>query len=273
MQEPKITFLEVGEDIQVMPEVHYKFLYNVEDLRRFHTFITQDGLKADEVLFVSLSARNKYLTDEERKALDLGRTEMFRRELIKDTDFKAYLRTILCYDTPIPGSIISRSGADLPEKCLVLYANINPLSGKKALQLFFEDVTKRLFNLGTNQEELGNLKNMDTILKNSFQKARASKNVIDIDFDVPEEGTDLVLTFLDHIKEKGVEYMVIKTKGGYHVMLRRETLKFNYPALLGPLNEQAKARFGHAEVIINENAMVPIPGTQQAGEIVRIVDL
>ena len=52
-------------------------------------------LNMDEVYFISLSARNKYLTQEERDEYSLGRTEMFAREIItKNTDFEFAFRKL-----------------------------------------------------------------------------------------------------------------------------------------------------------------------------------
>ncbi len=60
----------------------YKFIQDKYELKRFYDFILPD-LLPNEVYFVSLSARNKYLTTEERYDLSLGRTEMFERRIIK----------------------------------------------------------------------------------------------------------------------------------------------------------------------------------------------
>ena len=54
----------------------------IEDRKHFEKFISKlPTLRMDEVSFISLSARNKYLTNEERLTLGLGRTEMFGREI------------------------------------------------------------------------------------------------------------------------------------------------------------------------------------------------
>jgi len=101
-----------------------------------------------------------------------------------------------------------------------------------------------------------------------FQKARATKNIVDIDFDVPD--ASLVDRYLEELDANGVEYMVLATKGGYHVMCRRSTLKYNYVKSLEGLDKEAKARYGKAEVIENDNAMVPIAGCAQAGVTVTV---
>jgi len=53
----------------------------IKDNNEFEKFLNiLPDLQKDEVYFVSLSARNKLLTPEERSFYSLGRTEMFARE-------------------------------------------------------------------------------------------------------------------------------------------------------------------------------------------------
>ena len=96
---------------------------NLEIFDRFRNLLTD--LKNDEVYFISLSARNKYLTDEEREYYGLGRTEMFARTLIRDKYDMEYpmrkLKSALGYKR-------TKNGYEIPEKCLVTYININPSS-------------------------------------------------------------------------------------------------------------------------------------------------
>jgi hypothetical protein len=81
-----------------MEKEYHNFIYDEEQIRKFVS--TLSPLKKDEVYFVSMSARNKYLTDEERRTYDLGRTEMFARELIKPSNrveggiVETYLRVL-----------------------------------------------------------------------------------------------------------------------------------------------------------------------------------
>jgi len=236
-------------------------------------------LKPDEAYFLSLSARNKYLTDEERKTYELGRTEMFARELVKQNKYGTpiediYLRVLKSMQVS-EGGYTSRTGVTLPDKCLVVYANINPSSGIKALKMFYERTTEALFDMRTNSEAPSNFNNLDTQLMNCYQKCKGTRTLIDIDFDIPEEGSDILHTFLDEMYEKDVKYHVVKTKSGYHVLLERETLKFNYNLNIIKAHEEAQKRFGkeHIEVEVNKNEMIPIPGTMQAGHKVSFLEI
>ena len=102
-----------------------QLLYDKTELEKFHKLLKP--LEGDEVYFVSMSARNKYLSAEERASFDLGRSEMMGRKIIKSSDFESYFRTIRSYEHTWYG----RSGAELSSKCLIVYANINVSSKRK----------------------------------------------------------------------------------------------------------------------------------------------
>ena len=59
----------------------------IVDQEQYDAFIEWlPELQHDETYFLSLSARNKYLTDEEREFYGLGRTEMFSRFVARDKE-------------------------------------------------------------------------------------------------------------------------------------------------------------------------------------------
>ena len=57
----------------------HKFIHNEEELRWYHRNVLP-RLGLYETYFLSLSARNKQLSKEEREYLQLGRTEMLERK-------------------------------------------------------------------------------------------------------------------------------------------------------------------------------------------------
>jgi len=246
----------------------YKFIYDVDQVKKFYSLLSP--LNNDEAYFVSLSARNKYLSAEERQEIDLGRTEMFGRKLIKYSDFETFIRVLRTYEVN-DGGYTSRSNIPLPMKCLVLYVNINPVSGMKALKEFYEKSTQLLFDLATDREAGKRLASLDTELMNCYQRAKGTKKFIDIDFDIPE--IDLVKDVCSDLKTHNVIYHIIKTKSGFHVLVQRDTLKYNYTEVVKKANDEAIKRYGHAEVIVNINEMVPTPGTIQAGHQVSIIEV
>lgn len=229
-------------------------------------------LGPDEVYFLSLSARNKYLSPEERAYYGLGRTEMFARTLVKskkDFDYTmGKLASTLTYKT-------TRNGMSIPAKALVVYVNINPSSAVRAYQLFateMESLRGDVVNALLKNKQPPNLdgfKYADRKLLNCFQKATGNRYWLDIDMDVATP------TIVDELTAKLVQHNIrhyqIKTQGGWHVLICRGDLSISGYQLhktVTDLNRQVVATGG--EVVFNKNAMVPLPGTTQAGELVEM---
>lgn len=251
-------------------ERFHEFIYDEEQVRRFHSLLSP--LKPHESYFLSMSARNKYLTEEERKHYELGRTEMFARELCKRSEFEVFLRVLKSMQVS-RGGYTSRKGIELPDKCLVVYVNINPVDGIKALKEFQEKTTQLMFDMLDNADVKKKFASLDTEMMNCYQRAKGTRTLLDIDFDVPDEGFDLVEKVLADFKEHDVEYHVVKTRSGFHVLLERETIHYNYTEVVKSANDEAVERFGHAEVVVNKNEMCVIPGTIQAGFPVKFLDV
>lgn len=247
----------------------------IQDRDQFNKFIKiLPDLKNDEVYFISLSARNKYLTSEERVKYGLGRTEMFARNIVrKKEDFEYTLNKLessLSYKH-------TKTGLDIPEKALVVYVNINPSSMVKAYFNLMDEMNKELhditFALQNNKiPNYDGIHMLDRKLMNCIQKGRSRKILIDIDFDVTLEMVNLVGTFEVELIKNSIIYNIIKTKSGYHVLLSLNSMKgkkFNLDSIAKSLNKVAKEKKG--EVQINKNGMVPFPGTLQAGNLVKII--
>lgn len=237
----------------------------------FWTFVNKvmKPLVPGEVYFISLSARKKYLTEEERQFYDLGRTEMFGRTLGYG-DWKYTMEKLaanLRYKT-------TKAGFPYPQKCLVVYMNINPSSSIKACGEFSKKVIEvqnefMKSYLNGKQPNLDTLNKGDRLLLNYFQKFSGTRHYVDVDVDA---GDDILETFVRQLMDSGTEHHVIKTRGGWHVLIDREsrnTTKFPIHEVVRPLDKIAKKYGG--EVIINGNAMCPIPGTLQANTLVELI--
>ena len=59
----------------------FNLVHSVNEIEKFHSFL--HPLQIGEAYFVSMSARDKYLTPEERAHFSLGRSEMFGRKIVK----------------------------------------------------------------------------------------------------------------------------------------------------------------------------------------------
>lgn len=108
-----------------------------------------------------------------------------------------------------------------------------------------------------------------TTLMNHIQKNVSRKLMVDIDIDGEDllDSLRLVEDATNFLTEHEVPYRIVKTRGGYHVLVRTEYLGKHGP-LFKVISELDNETTG--EVKFNSNAMVPIPGTVQAGRLVTI---
>ena len=248
---------------------------NVTEFRKFLNVLPQ--LSNNEVFFVSLSARNKYLTLQEREQYSLGRTEMFGREIIFDNSFESFnlvfkkLKTILEYRK-------TKNGNTIPDKCLTTYMNLNPSHTVNSVGNFIKTMTQELLEYTNNvvkghdtKVNLDRFRNSRSILNTSFQKTSSRKMFVDIDIDCKNE--EILKVSCDILTKNGAKFFVVKTQGGWHVVVKRETLKFNYVKYV---IEHCNTLINNSEFLSgivehNKNLMVPVPGTLQANKLVKLV--
>jgi hypothetical protein len=244
----------------------------IVDRKQFDAFINiLPDLKQDEVYFFSLSARNKYLTAEERQEYALGRTEMFSREIARDKEGIYYvmnkLKASLQYRK-------TNNGKTIPEKALVIYANINPSSTIKAYQLFKQEIDKQVNDvintfLNSKEPNFEGLTRINRELMNCIQKARSRKYYIDLDIDLYNKGTNKCVDDLtSFLKENKSVFYKIETFSGYHFLVKKETVPNN---LFSKMNEYRLSMY-IKEIEFNKNEMIPVPGTLQAGKLVKFVE-
>ena len=242
-----------------------------KEFLKFREFMPE--LERDEVYFLSLSARNKYLNDLERQEFDLGRTEMFSRQIAFDKEGIELALNKMCADLKVRKT---RNGSKIPEKCLVVYVNVHPSSTVKAYRRFSEQMDRHyeeaflgVLNGSQATDMWIPFRRMNTSLMNHIQKSFSRKLMVDIDIDGEDmvESSKLVNEVELFLGSHGIPRMVIKTQGGYHVLVASEHLGKTVP-LYQKLKELDNLTTG--EVKFNGNAMVPLPGTLQAGKLVTI---
>ena len=222
-------------------------------------------LKRNEVYNISMLSRFKYVDNG-------GRRERLNNKIVKSSPniSMSYLNAIKTME----GKYFLKSGEQAPDETIVVYANITPSCLVQVLQNFHMYITNMLFNFYKNNETNSDFNNFDNNLMSYFNKNKVSKSLIDIDFDVPLEGYDIVQDFILKMKRKEVVYYTIKTKNGFHVILVKESIRFNYIIDVEKANADAKNRFGedHIEVVLNQGGNIPIPGTIQAVFNVHFID-
>lgn len=254
-----------------MNEKTIKLIHDRKEYLKFLEYLPE--LENDEVYFLSLSARNKYLTDDERVEYDLGRTEMFSRQIAFDKAGIAIALNKMEADLNVR---TTRNGSPIPEHCLVVYVNVHPSSTLKAYRRFSEQMNRHYEEafLGTlNGSEATDMwipfRRITTNLMNHIQKASSRKVLVDIDIDGDDDKQSAILVkeVDDYLSKHECGRMIIKTQGGFHVLVPTKYLGKHVP-LFQKLQELDKQTEG--EVKFNGNAMVPLPGTLQAGKLVTI---
>lgn len=95
-----------------------QFIYDENELKKFFDLYVPDSLP-NEVYFISLSARNKYLTPEEKEELGLGKTEMMERRIIREKNWNKFIRSIRKFETN-ERAITSKNGFCIPKKCMTI---------------------------------------------------------------------------------------------------------------------------------------------------------
>lgn len=233
-------------------------------------------LERDEVYFLSLSARNKYLTAEERVEFDLGRTEMFSRQVAYDKDGIIMALSRMEADLAIR---TTRGGKDIPHKCLVTYINIHPSSTLKAYTAFKNQLDSH-YNETFMAVMNGKTANYEPFLRsrthmmNHIQRSTSRKLWIDIDID--SEDRTAADSITEHLLVHDIRFATVYTQGGIHLLVNKESLSVASKAsnavqlwkYIKNVNDELKASGGEAK--FNDNAMVPLPGTYQAGKMVTI---
>lgn len=279
----------------------YRFIHNETAIIDF--FVLLRALESDEAYFTAASVRTKYLTKDEKKELG-ARDNMFARKLVKNNSMESFLRVIRSYEAA-DGSYTTVTNNDLPSKALVLYANINPSSGRKARRRFnkavieldekveafsdklieiadalitgngdAEKLRKIYYQIGSERAKTKEgYRRLDSEMLSAYQASQGEQTLLDIDFDVPEAGFEFVQKVYDEFKKNNVEVFVIDTKSGYHMLVRRDEINFNYNKIVNQVDKHVKEIFGHAEVVMNKGGLVPIPGTIQGDYNVKFVEM
>ncbi len=252
-----------------MNKEYYDFIWSENEIKKMFDILKP--LEDDDVYFMSLSARKKYLTKEEEENIQLTKTIMFQRKLVKKHKFSHFLKTVKEYEMRI-GSILSKGNDSIvPQKCMLIYLTINPCSSTRALKRFYSKSQELLFNSYSDKSLIKNFRRVSSMLNTCFQQSMNKSKLIDIDMDIGHNNTNFLHRLLKEFDEKEVKYHVIQTRGGYHVLIEKNTINYNYTKRIHSLNKEAKKINEKYEIIINKNGMIPLPGTIQAGFKVKFI--
>jgi len=252
---------------------HYKVVADLEQMKRMVDLLPD--LQPAEVFFLSLSVRKKYLTVDEREGLGLNRAEMFGRKIVREKSHIKFNQILRRLETNIEG-FSAKNGKPYPQKALACYLNINPSNMLVAnteyqanIQKYSYEMTRALLNGKKCESIMKKFSKLDVELMNCVQRSRGQKKFIDIDFDVDKVTERFVLErFIEWLKTHGIKYHVVETHSGFHVLMERSTIKCNFHPIVNELHKLVKD-----EVVVNGNEMIPFPGTNQGGFVVRFLDM
>lgn len=271
----------------------HKIIHSEEELKWFFDNVVPK-LKDQEAYFVSLSARNKYLTTEEKVKFGLGRTEMFERRIIRKNNWRRFLRTIRKFETN-EKAYVTKNDSYIPAKSIVCYFNINPSDSLKAYRDFNKVVNEYMYELAqcaVTKHKMDNILQrigkMPTTLMNAYQKATGTRHWIDFDFDVDKDFLPYVEKIVEQVEAFSGRAFIVDTKSGFHLLVSKNTefySKFNPKTIVDVAmddlfkfyvklyqGEEITKRLAESEIIHNKNAMIPLPGTFQGGHKVTILN-
>lgn len=260
---------------------YVKIIHDEKELKWFFDNV-MPPLKETEVYFISLSARNKYLTEEERKHYELGRTEMFEKSIIRRKEWDRFIRLIRKFECDTRG-YTTKNHMPIPAKSLVCYLNVNPSDSFKALSNFqgliheyYTEMSALLTQPNRNTENFFNrINKIDNNLMTMYQQATGTRHYMDIDFDFEEKQPHIIEPITDYLKDKGIEeHYWIDTKSGYHLLINRNQLKFNPNDIIKFCFKQIgeESKDGVKEITLNKNEMIPLPGTYQGQYPVKVLN-
>lgn len=240
----------------------YNFLQNEEELKKFHETVLPE-LQKDECFFLMSSARNKYLTPEQKEVYQLRKgSDMLKRVLVDRSSYDSFKRRVM--DMCVPeGFYVDSKGLPLPFNVFTVYITPNPRSIRKALVKVGQNILETLHNVE-------NPINLDSLIYSEVHKSIGRKIFLDADIDMDQ--SEDFQTILGYVKDilKESKTHVVKTHGGAHVLIDTREIdpkvKNTFYKDLQSLNEKIKS-----EIEFKSDTMVPLPGSVQGGSYPRMI--
>lgn len=263
----------------------YEIVGDVDEIK-FYWNYGLPPLKRNEIFFVSMSSRNKKLSEEERLYYKVSRSEMFAKQQIRHDSFKDFLKHLYRFEVN-KNAYFTKNHMHYPAKTLVCYINICPIDAYKAMKdqiTYLSEVLNGLTDSalkvsinGINDSFYKIRKSFDTC-QSLFARNFGEKYWIDFDIDGQLDEQDynnVKHCFYLNTAAKPGDLMMIKTGGGLHCFLKKTVLNMNPSLLISALYgciENSKV----TEIIHNKNEMCALPGTYMYGtekeNIVRIIN-
>lgn len=283
-----------------MTQSYESSIWSIDQALKFYKYVLQD-LAPDEADFFCIAARKKYLDESQRLATRMGDTCMMNKTILKEHDEKKFVSKLHQTDAGMDW-YTALNGNPLPRSCIVFYININHTSVHKAVKDFKHELAEFDYefacasmknNADNASRKLAGIHNR--MLKAFQDPKNQTSNWLDVDMDIDKSRVsvqDIVdaIQNMENINGKpALEVVpVIETQGGYHVLLSQFLMRVankcvasiykgsdirNHVITTDRVLNTLRSRFGDCgckEITMNQNKMVPLPGTLQNGFEVKL---
>lgn len=222
--------------------MNYKIINDEEILDNFIAELPP--LTADQVFYVGLFARHKYLTAEQKVQIKSKKPQLTRFTCTAKS-LKAKLRQL---ERPLG----SYNPPNIPSECLSAYITINP----RSLSLATKEVTKKFVERLLDNPS--NIFNPASLAMSEIQKSPAKKKKwFVLDIDVKESLAELETTLKSFLGS--TPYRILETRGGYHILIDQQNISKDVKKTW----HQNIVKAFKADVDVIGDVMIPIPGTNQ----------
>lgn len=292
-------------------EGNYKFVADLSELSWFFDNVLEDlsKLKINHSYLMCIATRPKKLSKEEREEFGISGSDgvMMREEIIsprgkdKIWSFEEFIGHIYKYECPKRG-MITKNGYSYPDKSLAVMIYAEPSDEVKVANELIKyanetisqtiEACERTVNYGKTDGIQSQLSKMAGIARKSksIYAQSTEKVFIHYDFDLNDKGKESRDLIEGELKEKLAEvfgkgnYFIIKTNGGYHILVKRTCLGIAANRILNifgskdPVNgfveyfeDCVLVYLTQDEKRVQQQCFVPVPGTWMYGSFIPTI--
>ena len=240
----------------------YNFLLDEDELKKFHSTVLPE-LGQDEVRYLMVGSRRKYLTDAEKLIYNCNGTDMLKRVTIRSNKYEALRDGVLDFCVP-KGRYRDKNGLSLPETSFTIYITPNARDVRRASVGIVQKITEGLLNPNTPLK-------LENMVLSEIHKYSSNKVYLDLDVD-PKGDDDLMKTLETLYMILGdTEYVTVKTRSGAHVLVKKETIdKKIKNTFYKDVQKLSATMEGEIEWI--GDSMTPLPGCIQGNHMPYLMD-
>ena len=239
----------------------YILIHDVEQVKLFERLFYSPDEENNRIFLTYIAVRKKYCSK-------LSNNGCFKRTVVHYSDDEKQQKlvdVVRNYEIPLDTYKDQRSGIPVPQNAIALYTSINPRNAIHATQSLTNDILENAF---ANEHKF--FSHIDQKFKNKLQKYPVKK-YIGIDLDTKDE--EIFQKVMKDICEYVNVYVVIETRGGYHIIIpKRELQRTTNGLSAGHFLYTRLSEKYDAINKISSDLFSPIPGTYQGGFPVKFRD-